>query len=217
MALAAVAQVTGPAARDAGLEDRDAALVSAARAGDRSAQQRVLEQVGPVMLATARQILRDSHDAEDLAQEAMMIFIRDLHLLRDARAVFGFARRLTARLAIRARQRRRLEDRRREQHRPEVGQAAGERRDVEAEAAEREHAELLLDCLERLPPKQAEAFLLRCVHDYSLRELAEVLEAPQNTVKSRIRLAKAGIRRLLRRRPELGSDWGHGDGEGDES
>ena len=50
-----------------------------------------------------------------------------------------------------------------------------------------------------LPDAQREVFLLREQTDLTFREIAESLEIPRDTVKSRMRYALGHIRRFLRR------------------
>jgi RNA polymerase sigma-70 factor (ECF subfamily) len=58
-------------------------------------------------------------------------------------------------------------------------------------------ASRLLELLERLPPMQREAFLLREEGGFSLEEIAEVMGVNPETAKSRLRYAVAKLRREL--------------------
>lgn len=61
---------------------------------------------------------------------------------------------------------------------------------------------LLSRALEQLPDELRDAFLLYHGHELSVREVAEVMEIPVGTVKSRLFAARARLRALLDERPE---------------
>jgi RNA polymerase sigma-70 factor (ECF subfamily) len=61
------------------------------------------------------------------------------------------------------------------------------------EAAERVHA-----LLDRLPPDQREAVILRDIEELTYEEIAELLKVPIGTVKSRINRGRIELARLLR-------------------
>jgi RNA polymerase sigma-70 factor (ECF subfamily) len=48
--------------------------------------------------------------------------------------------------------------------------------------------------LTELPPPQAEALVLRAVEGFTLEEIAQLTGVPIETVRSRLRLAKAALR-----------------------
>jgi len=62
---------------------------------------------------------------------------------------------------------------------------------------------LVLELLNELPEEQAESMALRFVLGWSLDEVAKTTNAPVNTVRSRLRLAKEALRRRIEASPEL--------------
>jgi RNA polymerase sigma-70 factor (ECF subfamily) len=60
--------------------------------------------------------------------------------------------------------------------------------------------ERIAHAVERLPEEQREVFLLRQLQGLAFREIAEVVGAPANTVKSRMRYALERLQQIL-------SDW----------
>jgi len=188
-------------------------LAAQACAGDGAALHALLEAVGPQILKVVRRIVPLPADAEDAAQDAMTALVRDLPSLRDPGAVLAFATRVAARVAWRARARTRREQRGREQ----LARGATIPSDPSpvAEVAARERAERLLGELERLPEPQAEALVLRYVAGLQPAEIAEAMQVPVNTVRSRVRLAREALARRLVRDPML-ADL-HGDERGTNS
>jgi len=59
---------------------------------------------------------------------------------------------------------------------------------------EQQHAELLLDCFDRLPEPQREALHLALVEDMRLRDIAIIQRVPENTVATRIHHAKRKLK-----------------------
>jgi RNA polymerase sigma-70 factor (ECF subfamily) len=69
--------------------------------------------------------------------------------------------------------------------------------DIEDHVHLKRLASRLLELLERLPPMQREAFLLREEGGFSVEEIAEVMGVNPETAKSRLRYAVAKLRREL--------------------
>jgi RNA polymerase sigma-70 factor, ECF subfamily len=65
--------------------------------------------------------------------------------------------------------------------------------------AGREASEILQATLQKLSPDLREAVILRDLQEMEYREIAEVLEIPEGTVKSRINRGRAELGRLLRK------------------
>ncbi len=70
-------------------------------------------------------------------------------------------------------------------------------RDPENEAFSGQFKVLLNEAIKVLPPEQKEVFLLRSL-ELQYNEIAEIVGAPENTVKSRMRYALLGIRKYFR-------------------
>ena len=79
----------------------------------------------------------------------------------------------------------------------EVGAAAAARPDQAV--AGREASEILQAHLQKLSPDLREAVILRDLQEMEYREIAEVLDIPEGTVKSRINRGRAELARLLRK------------------
>ena len=79
----------------------------------------------------------------------------------------------------------------------EEGTAAAARPDHLVE--DREAREILQATLQKLSPDLREAVILRDLQEMEYREIAEVLQIPEGTVKSRINRGRAELARLLRK------------------
>ena len=60
--------------------------------------------------------------------------------------------------------------------------------------------------LDDLPEEQAEALAMRIALGWSLKDIADTTGVPLNTVRSRIRLAKEGLRRRIADDPTLADE-----------
>jgi RNA polymerase sigma-70 factor (ECF subfamily) len=65
--------------------------------------------------------------------------------------------------------------------------------------AGREASELLQGALQKLSPELRETVILRDLEELEYREIAQVLNVPEGTVKSRLNRGRAELARLLRR------------------
>jgi RNA polymerase sigma-70 factor (ECF subfamily) len=65
--------------------------------------------------------------------------------------------------------------------------------------AGREASEILQSALQRLSPELRETVILRDLEELEYREIAEVLQIPEGTVKSRLNRGRADLARVLRR------------------
>lgn len=175
------------------------AQVRAAQAGERGALQRVLTQLAPHVLRTCRRILATEAEAEEAAQEALIVLARDLATLREPDAAIGFAIRAASRIALRIRgkhERRRDAIAQWDRHADPADASDGPASPTMA-LARRRLADRLLDVLAELPEAQAEALVLRYVGGLEPAEIAAASGVPVNTVRSRVRLAREALAKRL--------------------
>jgi len=200
--------------REAELSERDrarhpdelSAIARAAAEGDRSATHALLVALAPHLLRTVRSLFgRNDPDAEDVAQEAALVVIGALPAFRGESSVQRFATRTAVLVAMNARRKRAASKRGGDQVALAtdldelVAQPDGpEQRLVQAQAANAVRALLLT-----LPAAQAEALALHCVGGCTLAEIAASTNAPLQTVKSRLRLARRALRLTLAGKPAL--------------
>lgn len=168
--------------------------LAAAQRGDPVAMRRMLEGLAPMILATTRQILGHREDAEDAAQEAMVDLARGVHDLRQPSALVAFARRLTARVALRHRAKR---QRSTDKVRDLASRAPTPAHTTPSLDVAQEQAERLRDHLTRIPTAQAEAVVMQHMLGYRPAEIAAATGVSVNTVRSRIRLGREALARSL--------------------
>lgn len=163
--------------------------------GDQAGYAALYESCAPVIYRLCSGLLMNRQDAEDVMQEAFVYAFKNLYRYDPARASFktwlytialsrcrNLYRRgrwwnLTALLPFDL---------------PAPNSEAPERRldDRDAKAA-------IESALSALSPRLREAVILRYGHGLTFREMAQVMDCPQKTAESRVRLAHEQLRGLL--------------------
>jgi len=179
-------------ARSESGEDPLARLAQEAGRGDRQAMGKLLHALAPGMLRLIGVVMGAGRaDVDDVAQEALLSLARSLPRFRGDCRIEWYAQLLAVRHAIAARKRRQLDDVRFED---DVGGAEQHGPSPSEEASSRQRRELLQGLLDEIPEPQAEVLVLRVVLGHSLEETARLVNAPVNTVRSRLRLAREALR-----------------------
>jgi RNA polymerase sigma-70 factor, ECF subfamily len=174
------------------LPAEDARWVAAARSGDADATLRLLARYRPFLVRLLAGIVGDWAAAEDLAQETFLKAFRSLGQLRDPARFYPWVRRLAVRLALREVRGRRevpLED----AFIPACP-ATGEgyaMSGIDTRLAVHE-------VLARVPPDLRITLVLRELEGLDYAEIAETLEIPVGTVRSRLFAARERFRVLWR-------------------
>lgn len=173
-------------------------LVEAVRRGESGALNALVTALAPHVLRAVNALLGPSHpDVEDLAQESLLAVVNALPSFRGESTLLHFAIRITTRRMVRSRRRARSILGWLEEHwRTNVPFLSSPRNPHEASLDERRRA-LLVELLATLPTPQSETLMLRAVLGLSVEEVATATRVPQNTVRSRLRLAKEALRRKI--------------------
>ena len=186
--------------------DELAQVASAASAGDRSAVHALLVALAPHLLRTVRSVLgRDSSDVDDVAQEAALVVLSALPGFRGEGSVVRFAVRTAVLVAMNARRKRAATKRggALTAQIADIEQLAAPSDSPEQRVASARAASAVRELLSTLPAAQAEALALHCIAGCTLTEIAATTKAPQETVKSRLRLARQALRHTLERTPGM--------------
>jgi RNA polymerase sigma-70 factor (ECF subfamily) len=168
----------------------------AARADARREFEERLAECGPLAYRVARGVLRNTADAEDVAQEAMLRAYRRFDRLRDRTRFRAWLVRIAFRLALdrlRSRKRRELRDTAWSQ--PEHQPPAANAEDL---AVSNEFQGHLENALAELSEKLRLALLLAAMEGYTIEEIAGMLGISTGTVKSRIFYARRQLAEKLR-------------------
>ena len=168
----------------------------AARTDARREFEERLAECGPLAFRVARGVLRNSADAEDVAQEALLRAYKSFHRLRDRNRFSAWLVRISFRLALD-----RLRSAKRRERRDALwSQPAHLPRPATAEdvAASNQFQGHLERALEELPEKLRLVLLLSAMDGYTIEEIAGLIGVPVGTVKSRIFIARKKLAEKLR-------------------
>lgn len=168
----------------------DRALVRAVLNGDRDAFRPVVEREALAVYRVCLRILGRSADAEDVAQESMVIGYRSLRTYRGDGPLGAWLVRIATRQAYR-----RLAQRREAVDLAAVGERASTAAEPLGALVAAERAAELRQGVAALPEPYRETVALRFFGELSLAEIAGATGRPLNTVKTHLR---RGLERLRR-------------------
>ena len=171
-----------------------APVVSTGDAADARDFEARLADSSKLAVRVAYSVVRNPHDAEDVAQEAFARAHRRFSALRDRDKFRAWLVRMTWRLAL-------------DHRRGEKRRAA--REEVAAREAERmaptgpdglanERSERLWAAIDRLPEKYRVVIVLAAIEEHGIKEVATLLGAPEGTIKSRLFDARKKLQEMLR-------------------
>ena len=168
----------------------------AAQADARREFEERLAECGPLAFRVARGVLRNTADAEDVAQEALLRAYKSFDRLRDRNRFSGWLVRISFRLALdRLRSAKRRERRDALWSQPAHLPPPASAEDVAASNQFQGHLER---ALEELPEKLRLVLLLAAMDGYTIEEIARMIGVPLGTVKSRIFIARKKLAEKLR-------------------
>lgn len=182
--------------------DADAQIVQRCLAGDETAWEDLVKlHTRRVYSICYRFTGRDS-EAQDLTQEVFLRVFKSVKSFRAGEGSFAvWLARVTRNLLIDHYRRTRMERATDsiEDQLPMLEQRGALEARTDAMLAGREAGELLQGALARLSPELRETVILRDIEELEYREIAQVLNVPEGTVKSRLNRGRAELARLLRR------------------
>jgi RNA polymerase sigma-70 factor (ECF subfamily) len=201
--VASMAQPRGGASAMERALDPDFSLVSRCLRGDEPAWEELVRLHTRKVYGLCFRFTGSGSEAQDLTQEVFLRVFRTLKTFRSTEGSFGtWLARVARNLLIdhyrRTRQERVTDSIEGQLATIEEGSAGNSARPDQAMAG-REASEILQATLQKLSPDLREAVILRDLQEMEYREIAEVLQIPEGTVKSRINRGRAELARHLRK------------------
>ena len=195
----AVRQLTGEAR---GRVDADTQLVERCLSGEEAAWEDLVKVHTRRVYSICYRFTGSDSEAQDLTQEVFLRIFKNLKSFRAGEGSFQvWLGRLTRNLLIdhyrRTRGERSTESI--EEQLPMLEEKTAMSARTDGMVAGREASELLQKALEKLSPELRETVILRDLEELEYREIAQVLQVPEGTVKSRLNRGRAELARVLRR------------------
>ena len=182
-------------------EPSDRALVLKARSGDEHAYGLLVKRYMRSAYAVAYSVTGRHEDAEDAAQESLLVALERIEECRSPEKFGGW---LMTIVRNRSRNLLRREGLRETSQVPESASSGEPLPDRDLERTELRGA--LEDALATLPPVQREIVLLHDLEGWKHREIAERLDLPSGTVRSHLHFARKALRSVLGSRAQASRD-----------
>lgn len=183
-------------------QERD--LIQQCLSGNRDAFRRLIEPHQDFVFRVALSVLGSREEAEEAAQDAFVRTFRGLGSFSGQVPFQAWLYRIAVRTALNARRRRR----RRLLERLKPPSWFGGLASVATEApdalfAKRDARIRLRSIIDRLPGKLQEVVVLTYLQEFTCREVAEILNVPEGTVKSRLHRAREKLQKEIERQDLL--------------
>lgn len=182
--------------------DRIAALVAAAQAGSPIAFERLVALHQHKLFGFARAFSRDSAEASDLLQEALIKVYRSIGSFRFQSSLLTWMFRIVKNVALdhhksRGQKERKLEQPLDSASERQLDAVAAGPADPEARLLSAEAQRELWAALERVPESYRTVLVLADMQGQSYEEVAAIIDAPVGTVKSRLFRGRDALREAL--------------------
>ena len=182
--------------------DADTQLVERCLSGEEAAWEDLVRVHTRRVFAICYRFTGSDNEAQDLTQEVFLRVFRSLKSFRAGEGSFAvWLSRLTRNLLIDHYRRTKLERATDsiEEQLPMLEETSAMSARTDGLVAGREASELLQSALQKLSPELRETVILRDLEELEYREIAQVLNVPEGTVKSRLNRGRAELARVLRR------------------
>jgi len=185
----------------------DAQLLTRLQGGEDAAFEQLVRQYTGRLLAVARRLLGNEHDAQDAVQEAFLSAFKAIGQFTGTAKLSTWLHRIVVNAALmKLRSRRRKPEESIGDLLPRFNEQGEWSSQVPAWEAssewllqQRETRVLVRHCIDRLPDTYRTVLLLRDIEDLNTEEVADTLGITPNAVKIRLHRARQALRTLLER------------------
>ncbi len=181
------------------------ALIERLRAHDEEAFETMVRQYGARMLATARRLLRNEHDADDAVQQAFISAFKSIGGFNADAKLSTWLHKIVVNAALaQLRSRRHRGELSIEDLLPRFDDAGGWLDGTQQMGWENEHPmekretrQMVRRCIDRLPDSYRSVLLMRDIEDIDSEEVAEMLAITANATKIRLHRARQALKTLI--------------------
>ena len=182
--------------------DADLNLVERCLSGNETAWEDLVKTHTRRVYSICYRFTSSDSEAQDLTQDVFLRVFKNLGSFRSGEGSFVvWLSRLTRNLLIDHYRRTKLERSTEslEEQAPVLEEKAETFSKTDRMLAGREASEMLQGALQKLSPELRETVILRDLEELEYREIAQILNVPEGTVKSRLNRGRAELARVLRR------------------
>jgi RNA polymerase sigma-70 factor (ECF subfamily) len=169
----------------------------------RPAPEEVVREHGPAVMRQLKRIFGPRADVDDVFQAVFVEVLRSLPSFAGRSQLKTWIHRITLNVAY---QEMRMQYRDRASTPLEHAPEAASEENIEANLLDKEALELLYEGLEQLDPKKRVAVLMHDLEGLPLREIAERVGRPLQTVNSQLRAGRAELAAFLAERRRSASE-----------
>lgn len=189
----------------------ESALVAELRAGNPAAYERVVRALSGRLLAVARRILLDDHEAQDALQDAFVSAFRSIGSFDEKARLSTWLHRVTVNAALmRLRKKRRRDEVSYDALSPGTPDTSPGRSRPEpvlpSESETIETRRQIREAIDRLPELYRIVLVLRDIEGLDTAQTASLLELTEAAVKIRLHRARQALRESLKPLFEQGDD-----------
>lgn len=186
--------------------DADAQLVERCLGGDEAAWEALIKTHTRRVYGVCYRFTGKDNEAQDLTQDVFLRVFRTLKSFRSGEGCFVvWLTRLTRNLLIDHYRRTRIDRATEsiEDQLPMLEEKTAMTARADGLLAGREASEMLQGALQKLSPELRETVILRDLEEMDYREIAQILNVPEGTVKSRLNRGRTELAKVLRRQRVL--------------
>lgn len=185
-----------PAAQPADDGD-DGRLIEQAKAGDATAFDALVRRHADRLLRMVRSLTPTREDAEDVTQETLAAAYFKLDTFAGRSTFFTWLYRIALNKAISKRRLRRLETTHSGRHLDEAPTPADPAAPAISRVEQAEQIEQLRNAIRQLEEDRQKVLVLRDVDGRDYGEIADILNIPVGTVRSRLHRARCDLKQIL--------------------
>lgn len=168
-------------------------LIKACKKNDYSAQVQVYNLYKNVLYNASWRIFKNKQDAEDAVQDSFIKGFQKIHQIADDTNLGGWLRRITINHSL---------DILRKRKHIWVDSVDIENTEIEEPFEENENISVVFikKCIEKLDEKYRIILILYLIEEYNHREISEMLQLKESTVRNQFRRGKIKLLKLIRKK-----------------
>ena len=171
-------------------------VIRLAKQGDRDAIVMILKTSENDIYQTAYYLTKNEADAKDLTQDSLLRIYQKFYTYQGQASIKVWAQRITTNLFLDKVRKKKaqlfsLDDQEAYQYIPEDGSSVEEQVEDHMKSLE------VRDAVTKLPEQYKIVIVLRYLQDMSYKEISDILEIPENTVKTHLFRARKLLKDML--------------------